>query len=339
MKRFGLLGLLVILFTFLVYFILTSINILPAQASLQAITIDRLFNLHFWIISFLFSLIVVFMVYSLVVFRSKPGEEEDGQHIRGNDKLEIFWTFIPLVVVVVISYLGALSLAETRREDPQALRVKVTAGQWFWRYEYPEYGITSSTLTLPVDQQVVLEMTSVDVIHSFWVPEFRVKQDVLPGENLVRELRFTPTIIGSYTARCAELCGGAHAYMNSPVEVLSNQDFKDWIQVEMGAVMQDPAARGERIAQVNGCIGCHSLDGSQTVGPTWLDLYLSERTLIDGSIVIADEEYLIKGIIEPNDQIPAGYPPNVMPQIYKDTLNDQEIQDLVEFMKSLSQES
>jgi cytochrome c oxidase subunit 2 len=146
-------------------------------------TIDQLFNLHFLVIAFLFSLIVVFMAYSLIVFRKKEGDNAEGKFIKGNNRLEVIWTIIPLGIVIYFSYLGSVSLAETQRVDPQAMEVKVVGGQWFWRFEYPEYGITSDKLVLPVDEQVLLRMTSLDVIHSFWVPEFRVKQDLLPGET------------------------------------------------------------------------------------------------------------------------------------------------------------
>ena len=107
--------------------------------------------------------------------------------------------------------------------------VNVTAFQWNWEFEYPDYGITTNTLYLPVNQQVLLKMTSRDVIHSFWVPEFRVKQDVLPGANLVKELRITPNLPGDYKVRCAELCGGAHAAMEGPVKVVTKTDFDAWV--------------------------------------------------------------------------------------------------------------
>jgi len=206
MKHFSIVSILVILLTVIAYFFLQSVGLLPTQASSQAIIIDQLFDIHIGIISFLFSLIVVFIGYSLIVFRrNKLLPDEEGQHITGSSKLEIVWTLFPLAVVIYISYLGAISLAETRKIDPQALEIKVTGGQWYWSFDYPDYGITSDVLYLPVDRQVKLSLTSMDVIHSFWVPEFRVKQDVLPGENLVKELRFTPIETGDFMVLCAEL--------------------------------------------------------------------------------------------------------------------------------------
>jgi cytochrome c oxidase subunit II len=335
MKHFVIVGVLVIISTVLVNLLLNSIGLLPAAASTQAGTIDRLFSTHFFLISFLFSLITVFLVYSIVVFRKRAGEPDDGAHITGSHRLEIAWTLIPLATVLYISYIGSQSLAETRRVDPQAMVVNVTAGQWFWSYEYPDYGITSPSLYLPIDRQVLLRLSSLDVIHSFWVPEFRVKQDVLPGENLVKELRFTPTIVGEYVNRCAEMCGGAHAYMNSPVIVLEQSDFDAWLDEQSGQVTQDPAVLGQRVSEQTGCIGCHTIDGANSVGPTWAGLYGSQRELTDGTTLVADEEYLYIGIVDPNQHVPVGYPANVMPKNYDELLTDQQISNIIAYIRSL----
>ena len=335
MKHYLVTGVLVVVMTIMVYLLLTNIGLLPPQASTQAETIDRLFNLHFFLISFLFSLITVLIGYSLIVFRKRPDGPDEGRPFSGSTKLEVVWTLIPLATVLMISYVGSQSLAEILRVDPQAMEVKVTAGQWYWLFEYPDYGIQSNSLYLPVDEQVLLKMTSRDVIHSFWVPEFRVKQDVLPGENLVKELRFTPTIIGDYKVRCAEMCGGSHAYMESPVVVLSRADFDAWVLEQSGALADDPVARGRQVAKVNGCVGCHSDTGVRLVGPTWLGIFGRQTLLTDGSIVIADENYLRNSIINTNDQIVDGFTANIMPQNYADLLTDEQISDLIEYMKSL----
>jgi cytochrome c oxidase subunit 2 len=336
MKHFSIVSILVILLTVIVYVFLQAVGLLPTLASSQAVIIDQLFDIHIRIISFLFSLIVVFIGYSFIVFRrNKLLPDEEGQHITGSSKLEIVWTLVPLAVVIFISYLGAISLAETRKIDPQALEVKVTGGQWFWSFDYPDYGITSDVLNLPVDRQVKLSLTSVDVIHSFWVPEFRVKQDVLPGENLVKELRFTPIETGDFMVLCAELCGGAHAYMNSPVKVVTEGEFQDWVDEELGNFPQDPESLGERLAKNNGCFGCHSLDGKDGVGPTWRGLYGSEKTLVSGEKIMVDDEYLYEAIVNPNSQIVLGFPANVMAQNYGDLFTDEEIKNMIAFIKSL----
>lgn len=336
MKHFSIVTVLVIILTVLVYLLLQSVGLLPIQASSQAIIIDQLFDIHIGIIAFLFSLIVVFIGYSLVVFRRKNDNfDEEGRHFTGSSKLEIVWTLIPLAVVIFISYIGAISLAETRKIDPQALSVDVTGGQWYWSFYYPDYDITSDTLYLPVDRQVKLSLTSADVIHSFWVPEFRVKQDVLPGENLVKELRLTPIETGDFMVLCAELCGGAHAYMNSPVKVVSENEFEDWIDEQLGNIPQDPISIGERLAKNNGCFACHSIDGNDVVGPTWQGLYGSEKTLVSGETLLVDEAYLHEAIVNPNGQIVLGFPANVMASNYGEIFSDEEINNMIEFIKSL----
>lgn len=336
MKHFSIVTILVIILSVLVYLFLQSVGLLPIQASSQAIIIDQLFDIHIGIIAFLFSLIVVFIGYSLVVFRRKnENPDEEGKHFTGSSKLEIVWTLLPLFAVIFVSYIGAISLAETRKIDPQALSVNVTGGQWYWSFYYPDYDITSDTLYLPVDRQVKLSLTSVDVIHSFWVPEFRVKQDVLPGENLVKELRLTPIETGDFMVLCAELCGGAHAYMNSPVKVVQENEFQDWIDEELGNIPQDPISIGERLARDNGCFACHSIDGNDGVGPTWKGLFGSEKTLVSGEDLQVDENYLYEAIVNPNSQIVLGYPANVMASNYGEIFSEEEINNMIEFIKSL----
>jgi cytochrome c oxidase subunit 2 len=215
--------------------------------------------------------------------------------------------------------------------DPSALEVDVTAGQWFWKFEYPEYGISSDKLYLPVDRQVFLNMTSLDVIHSFWVPEFRVKQDLVPGQKT--ELRITPDLAGAYKVRCAELCGTSHAYMEAQVYVVSQGEFNSWIDQQKATVILDPVQKGRQLA-TQYCAACHTVDGSSKVGPTWLKLAGSEVSLSDGSDILADTEYLRSSIITPNLHIVEGYNANVMPN-FADLLDQTEVEDLVAYIQSL----
>jgi len=333
MKHIITAAILIVVVTLLMTVFLQNIGLLPIQASTQAITIDRLFDLHFKLIAFLFSLIMVLMLYSVIVFRPKPGDTSDGKHIEGNARLELFWTAIPLAAVLYIAYLGAENLAETRRVDPEAMVVKVTARQWSWTFEYPEYNITSTSLNLPADKQVLLQVTSMDVIHGFWVPEFRVKQDVLPGT--VKELRVTPNRIGEYKVRCSVICGTSHAKMEQPVVVQSASDFQKWVAEQQAAISANPVERGKKWAAQFGCAACHSIDGSKLVGPTWKGLYGHDVQLADGSTVKADDAYIIESIINPNAKIVKDFQPNLMPPTYGTQLTQQQISDLLEYIKSL----
>nr|BAL54384.1 cytochrome c oxidase subunit II [uncultured Chloroflexota bacterium] len=334
MRHFLIVGVLVALVSVLTFLGLQSVGLMPKQASLQSGVVDWMFTLEFAAISFLFALVVVPLFYSLVVFRRKPGETGEGEHIEGNTRLEITWTVIPLFVVLVFAYLGADTLGQTRRLDPNALVVNVTAFQWAWRFEYPDYGIKSNQLYLPVNRQVVLKMQSPDVIHSFWVPEFRIKQDVVPGR--VTEYRITPSEIGQYKVQCAELCGASHAYMVAPVIVVSQGEFDQWVQQTAAAqatAAGPDATRGQKLYNELGCKACHSVDGSPGVGPTWKGLWGGTVQLADGSTLIADEAYIIESIRQPNAKIVAGFQQGAMPAFA--ALSDAEIADIIEFIKTL----
>jgi cytochrome c oxidase subunit II len=314
---------------------LERVQLLPVAASAQAGPIDQLFTLHFRIIAFLFALIVGLMLYSIVVFRRRPGDDSDGEHIEGNTKLEVLWTIVPLAVVIYVSYLGAVILGEVTRPDPRPLEVRVIASQWSWRFEYPEWQLTTNELVLPVNKQVLLKMVSTDVIHSFWIPEFRVKQDILPGgEDKVRELRVTPNLEGEYVLRCAEMCGRLHANMEAPVVVLSQANFDSWVMEQSQAVPEDPVERGRFWAQQFGCLACHSTDGTPLIGPTWQGVYMHEVALEDGTTVIADEEYLYESIVNPGAKIVQGFP-NIMPANIADDMTEEQIAEVIEFIKTL----
>ena len=310
--------------------------LLPPLASSQGVTVDWLFGIHFWVMAFLFSLIAGFMLYSIFAFRQKKGEEKDGEHFEGHAGLEVMWTILPLATVITFAILGGNSLAEATAVDPISMRVNVTGRQWSWSFEYPQYGISSDVLVLPADQQALLRLRATDVIHSFWVPEFRLKQDLLPGGE-VRDLRITPTVIGEYTVRCAELCGRKHATMEAGVIVMSQTDFDRWVQQKIAedpCVLEDHVACGEKLAKENGCVACHSTDGTKIIGPSWLGIFGSQEALTDGTTVTVDEAYIIKSIREPGANIVEGFD-NLMPVTAGQNLSDEQIQDIIAFIESL----
>lgn len=336
MHHIVIVAILVLVMAALTYFGLDAAGLMPVQASAQSVNIDWLWNLEVIMISFLFALIIVPLFYSLVVFRRRKGETGDGEHIEGNTTLEITWTVVPLFIVLGFAYLGAYSLGETRRLDPQAMEINVTAQQFAFSFEYPDYGIVSDELYLPVNKQVVLKMTSRDVIHSFWVPEFRIKQDIVPGR--ITEYRVTPTLLTGeqpFKVRCAELCGASHAYMLSDVRVVNQEDFDAWVAVlqeQAAAAAETPEGRGEAFVIQNGCLGCHSIDGSALVGPTWSGLYSSEAELSDGSSVFADDAYIAESILNPQAKIVAGFEAQQMPA-YQFT--EEQLSDIIAYLKTL----
>jgi cytochrome c oxidase subunit 2 len=341
---------LVILATPPVYLLLNAIYQLPVAASVEADQIAPLFNVQFLFISFFFSLIVVFMLYSIVVFRRKPGDEGDGAYFHGHTGLEIAWTIIPLVIVIALGIWAAFILGEVTAAEPEEMTVKVIGRQWSWLFEYPDYPDIGSTeqLVLPKDQPVLLEMTTQDVLHSFWVPEFRVKQDLVPG--MVNSLRIHPNRVGEYKIRCAEICGLQHAYMLADIVILEPQAFQDWVDeqsVDLAAL--NPEERGEIWYVDYGCNACHSLDGVDGAGPTWQGIVGREEQLEDGTSVTVDEAYILNSILNPADQIVQGYQ-NVMPANFEERFTSDEAtllteeglevdiaQDLIAFIYSIGQ--
>jgi cytochrome c oxidase subunit 2 len=331
MLHFLVVGILVIVVAILTYFGVNVLWAMPLEASAQAVSIDWLWNIQLIAMSFLFALIIVPMVYSLIVFRRRKGETGEGEHFEGNTNLEIGWTIVPLIAVVTMAYIGAGNLADVRRADPDAMVVNVTGIQWSWKFEY-ENGVVSDELHIPVGKQVHLKMTSTDVIHSFWVPEFRVKQDLVPGR--ITDLWITPTVEGEYKVRCAELCGTSHSYMLKPVIITNEAEYTAWMgeQEALAAALDTPEARGAAIVAANGCGACHSIDGSAGIGPTWAGLAGSEAELSDGSVVTADDAYLTESIKAPQAKIVAGFEDQQMP-VYGFT--DEQIADLVAYLKTL----
>jgi len=221
--------------------------------------------------------------------------------------------------------------------------VSVFAAQWNWRFEYSvttEEGvvtaIASDTLVLPKNRQVVLRLHSDDVIHSFYVPEFRIKQDVLPGgPEFVRELRITPNQNGTFKVLCAEICGRLHYDMQAEVQVVDGSEFDAWLKEQSGECNLTDAECGQRWAETYGCLACHSLDGTVVVGPSWQGIFGSQEQLTDGSTVVVEEEYIRNSILDPNAQIVAMFQPGIMPQNFAQILSEDQINQIIAFIMSL----
>jgi cytochrome c oxidase subunit II len=201
-------------------------------ASTAADKIDTLLDVMIVLSSFVFSIVMVMLVYALYRWRAKPGDESDGEPIHGNTRLEITWTVIPTVIVLFGVAYSWIVLGDIEAKDADRMKVEVTAQQFEWDFSYPEAGVTSKELHVPVDQQLELQLRALDVIHSFWVPEWRIKRDLVPGapgagidDNVV----VTPDKEGSYSVICTELCGVGHSTMRATVVVESEQEFQQWL--------------------------------------------------------------------------------------------------------------
>jgi cytochrome c oxidase subunit 2 len=225
--------------------------------------------------------------------------------------------------------------------------VYVQGKKWMWKFAYPGGPSSIDTLRVPVGRPVRVLITSRDVIHSFFVPALRIKMDAIPGRYTYTS--FTATKVGRYEIFCTEYCGLGHSSMLGELVVMPQDEFDRWIgEQRLGgaAAQQDAAPSGERVllasdvvgegrrvAAEQGCMKCHSVDGTPHIGPTWVDLYLREQKLKDGKVVVADEAYLTKSMMDPAAEIVAGYQ-NVMPT-YQGKLSPPEVAAVVEFIKSL----
>jgi cytochrome c oxidase subunit 2 len=200
---------------------------LPPARSEQAGRIDFVFWFVTGICIFIFAIVAALSIFAVLKFRAPPDDDSDGPPIHGHTGLEITWTAVPTLLVTAIAIVSAIVLAKDDAEGANSLRVEVTAQQFFWSYSYPTYGNKKSyVLRLPVDRSIVLHMNALDVIHSFWVPEFRQKQDLVPGIH--PKLHITPDKVGTYPVICTELCGSGHALMRSRVVVMEPAAFERW---------------------------------------------------------------------------------------------------------------
>jgi cytochrome c oxidase subunit II len=228
----------IVLLTVAISLVMVNINWDGEQASTAADDIDRLLNIAIVFASFVFSIVMVMMGYSLWRWRAKPGDESDGAPIHGNTRLEIAWTAIPTVIVLFLGALSWITLSNTEAHDKGRMVVDVYSQQYEWHFDYPETGTTSRELHVPVDRQVEFRMHALDVIHSFWVPEWRIKKDNVPG--ITTRAYVTPNKTGNFTLVCTELCGIGHATMRAPVVVEDSQAaWQKW------AASQPPIKQGE----------------------------------------------------------------------------------------------
>ncbi len=208
-------------------------------ASEEAEPIDYLLDVMIVLSCFVFAIVMVMFAYAIWKYRAKPGDESDGEPIHGNTKLEIAWTVIPTVIVLFGAAYSWIILDDIEEVAPAAerMQVDVTAQQFKWTFEYPAEGIVSDELHVPVDKQLDLHLSALDVIHSFWVPEWRIKRDLVPqgagGDEVDDTVQVTPNVEGSYALVCTEYCGTGHSTMEAFVEVESQEEFDAWVEEEL----------------------------------------------------------------------------------------------------------
>jgi cytochrome c oxidase subunit 2 len=305
---------------------------MPAQASSVAGEVDWVFYFILYLSAFFVVLITALMVIFTVRYR-RGARGEPGPAPTHSTWLEITWSVIPLILVVLIFWFAFEAFLDMATPPRDAYEIQVTAQKWNWLFTYPN-GYVDAKLHVPVDRDVRLVMTSQDVIHSFFVPAFRVKKDVVPGRYNVTWFRATHS--GEYPVFCAEYCGTSHSAMLSSVIVHEPGQFESWLdQASDFLARMSPVEAGALLYRSRGCMQCHSVDGGAGIAPTFKGLYGHEVRMADGSSQVADENYIRRSILEPNAQIVAGYPA-VMPT-YQGRLKDDEITAIIAYLKSLGE--
>jgi cytochrome c oxidase subunit II len=269
------------------------------------------------------------MVYFAIKYRRKTATDKVGT-MTHNGLLEFTWSFIPFLIFMFVFAWGWYIYDEMRHPPKDAFEVHVVAKQWAWEFKYKS-GRTSSDLYVPANTNVKLIMSSIDVLHSFFVPAFRIKQDVVPG--MYTTLWFNADHEGEYQVFCTEFCGTKHSEMLAKVKVLSKEGFESWLGTDVykGLSLLDI---GKKLYQEKGCIGCHSTNGNPGVGPTWKGMFGSNRKLDNGQDVAFDENYVRESILTPAAKVAAGFKAGVMPT-FQGSFSDQEISAIIEFVKSL----
>ncbi|PJZ71577.1 cytochrome c oxidase subunit II [Leptospira perolatii] len=327
---------------------------MPVQASKEAVGVDHLYA--FLLISSLISFVILIGGMTWFIFKYRRKTENDKTaYITHNTLAEFIWSFVPLVVLLAIFFWGWAVLSDLRKTGVKGdVEIHVTARQWSWAFQYQDgISITSpsgdhfesdtakSTLlkpaivTVPVDQTVRLVMTSVDVLHSFYVPAFRNKMDVVPGRRTT--FTFKPTQKGDFTVFCTEYCGTSHSNMMATIRVVGSEEFQAWKTAEeeklKASLSATPADKGLALYNSKGCNSCHTVDGTPRVGPSFKGIYGSKKQFADGSAGSADDNYIQQSILVPNAKVVKGFPP-VMPS-FQGQLSNEDIQNIIEYFKTL----
>lgn len=303
---------------------------LPEAASSFAYEVDQVFWIIFGLSAFFFLLIVGLLVYFVLRYRNNREVLPAFESVH----LEIAWTVIPLILVIGIFYLGWKAFVLQRSVPPQAFELQVNARQWLWEFRTPDGQVSVNRVVIPADTPVKVILSSSDVIHSFYVPEFRVKMDAVPGRYTYAWFQAKP---GTYTVLCTEYCGAGHSLMRATLEVVPKEEYlkrrSQGTAVSAAATSQDPVSLGKALFQAKGCNACHSVDGSPGVGPSLKGVFGHEVRLADGRVVPADENYIRNSILNPSAEVVEGFNP-VMPP-FAGLLTEEEINALIAYIKSL----
>ena len=300
---------------------------LPPNASEERDGIDLVFWFTTAICIAIFALVAAVIIYSVIHFRAGPDDDSDGPPIHGHTGIEIVWTTFPAILVTAIAVISGIVLVENDHAAANHLTVNVTARQFAWTFSYPDQkDLTSAQLRLPVGRSVELHLQALDVIHSFWVPEFGQKQDAVPGQNT--KLVITPTKVGTYPVICTELCGLGHALMRTRAIVMQPAAFNTWVKEQQGALQAPPGQAGKAVFAGNGCGSCHTLKAAGATAKVGPDLDRLPAYAKQAGKPL--EDFIRDSIVDPNAYVQPGFPKGVMPPF--STLPKSQLDALVQYL-------
>ena len=299
---------------------------LPDAASEQADIIDNVY----WVVTIIcvvvFAVVAGVSAYAVYKFRAPPGDMDDGSPIHGHTGLEIVWTLIPTILVVGIAVYSGVALAQSEDLPTDHRTIQVHSEQFAWTFTYPDIEVeggkplTTGQLVLPIDQTVEFEITSKDVLHSFWVPQWRMKQDAVQG--ITTQTTVKPTQLGTFPVICTELCGLGHALMRSQARVLSPADYEAWVEEQKRLAREGGAVQGKELFTQQ-CGSCHTLADAETLGEVGPNL--------DEALQGADADFIMESIVDPSADIAAGYE-DVMPANFGELFTEPQLDGLVEYL-------
>jgi cytochrome c oxidase subunit 2 len=306
-------------------------------ASNLVVTTDNAFLLIIGISMFFLIGITGLIIW--FIYRYNQKRHPVAEQIHGSNTLEIIWTVIPLILVMIMFFYGWAGYSPASKAPKDSMQIRAVARMWSWSFEY-DNGVKTDTLYIPKDKPVILDLISKDVVHSLYIPSFRIKEDMVPGRT--NRMWFIGQRTGNYEMFCAEYCGLSHSYMFTEVKVLEPEKFEEWMAsrsdttatAEAAAV---PGALGKRLIEQFGCLACHSLDGTKLVGPSFKGVYGHEQPVVTNGKtrnVVADDEYIIRSILEPDADIVEGFTKGQMTS-YKGQLSDDDIRQIIEFLKTV----
>jgi cytochrome c oxidase subunit 2 len=273
--------------------------------------------------------VTVPMVYFVVKYKRKRPDEE-GADIHGNTLLEIAWTVVPLIIIILLGTQSWALYRDYRAVPKNAYEVRIEGYQFAFDITYPEGIKTVNELRIPVGTPIKVILSSRDVIHTYSVPKFRVKEDMIPGRTTY--MWFKADEPGEYPAYCSEYCGTAHSLMLGKVIAMKKEDFQAWVeQHKAAAASMSPEAKGEKLVKDLGCTGCHSLAGEKMAGTTFKGIFERETALADGAKVKADEAYLKESLTNPKAKVVQGFAPTMPPYM----LNEEDMNAVVAYLKTV----